>query len=205
MRELARIKKEREAEQAKLEEEKLRAEAASNANSVLRSNPLVNAAGTAPTIGDDATVKRKWYDETIFKNQAKEDTQTKKAAKRFINDTIRSDFHRFVFESVFVEKLLRVTMFVQKFPGQIHKIRLGLIAHTNNETRTHHNNSLISNIRFVSFRFTLRADVPATLTSIATRARVTLFVASQFHRRRRRRRQLSQLENLSLLDNLSKQ
>ncbi len=34
---------------------------------------------------------RRWYDDTIFKNQAKGE-QTNK--KRFINDTIRNDFHK---------------------------------------------------------------------------------------------------------------
>lgn len=36
-------------------------------------------------------VKRRWDDDVVFKNQARGEP---KAHKRFINDTIRSDFHR---------------------------------------------------------------------------------------------------------------
>jgi protein CWC15 len=36
-------------------------------------------------------VKRRWDDDVVFKNQTKHEPKT---AKRFVNDTIRSDFHR---------------------------------------------------------------------------------------------------------------
>ena len=36
-------------------------------------------------------VKRRWDDDVVFKNQARGEP---KVQKRFINDTIRSDFHR---------------------------------------------------------------------------------------------------------------
>jgi protein CWC15 len=36
-------------------------------------------------------VKRRWDDDVVFKNQARDEPQPK---KRFINDAIRSDFHR---------------------------------------------------------------------------------------------------------------
>lgn len=36
-------------------------------------------------------VKRRWDDDVVFKNQARGEP---KAQKRFINDTIRSDFHK---------------------------------------------------------------------------------------------------------------
>ena len=36
-------------------------------------------------------VKRRWDDDVVFKNQAR--TEPKKQ-KRFVNDTVRSDFHR---------------------------------------------------------------------------------------------------------------
>ena len=36
-------------------------------------------------------MKRRWDDDVVFKNQAKEE---KKVAKRFINDTVRNDFHK---------------------------------------------------------------------------------------------------------------
>jgi hypothetical protein len=50
---------------------------------LVRGNPLLN-----PT---SFTVKRRWDDDVIFKNQARGELKT---AKRFINDTIRNDFHR---------------------------------------------------------------------------------------------------------------
>uniref|UniRef100_A0A803LQA5 Uncharacterized protein n=1 Tax=Chenopodium quinoa TaxID=63459 RepID=A0A803LQA5_CHEQI len=53
---------------------------------LMRGNPLINV--NAPT---NFNVKRRWDDDVVFKNQARGET---KATKRFINDTIRSDFHR---------------------------------------------------------------------------------------------------------------
>jgi protein CWC15 len=38
-----------------------------------------------------SAVKRSWHEETVFKNQARSEPAAK---KRFINDTIRSDFHK---------------------------------------------------------------------------------------------------------------
>ena len=37
------------------------------------------------------SLKRRWNEETVFRNQAK---NIPKQKKRFINDTVRSDFHR---------------------------------------------------------------------------------------------------------------
>lgn len=36
-------------------------------------------------------IKRRWNDDVIFRNQARDEPERK---KRFINDTVRSDFHR---------------------------------------------------------------------------------------------------------------
>jgi len=44
------------------------------------------------------TVKRRWDDDVIFKNQAREPDNK----KRFINDTIRNDFHK-----KFLEKYIK--------------------------------------------------------------------------------------------------
>ncbi|KDP39321.1 hypothetical protein JCGZ_01078 [Jatropha curcas] len=63
----------RAAEELKVKEEQL-----------LRGNPLLNN----PT---SFSVKRRWDDDVVFKNQARGETKT---PKRFINDTIRNDFHR---------------------------------------------------------------------------------------------------------------
>lgn len=69
------------------EQEKLERDAREDSDAVLNSNPLMPG-----ELASDSTIKRKWYDETIFKNQARD--EPKKAAKRFVNDTIRSNFHR---------------------------------------------------------------------------------------------------------------
>ncbi|KAL2925546.1 Spliceosome-associated protein CWC15-like protein [Bienertia sinuspersici] len=54
---------------------------------LMRGNPLINNV-SGPT---NFNVKRRWDDDVVFKNQARGES---KAAKRFINDTIRNDFHR---------------------------------------------------------------------------------------------------------------
>ena len=83
--ELERIKAERAAAQAKKLEEERQAEEALATESALRGNPLMNLDGGS------ATIKRKWNDDVVFRNQAKGEPETK---KRFINDAVRSDFHR---------------------------------------------------------------------------------------------------------------
>ena len=89
MRELERIKKERAAEAAKKAQEASEEAAAEHDASVLQSNPLLD-----PTrLGGSSSfaVKRRWDDDVVFKNQSRE---PKKEGKRFINDTVRNDFHK---------------------------------------------------------------------------------------------------------------
>eukprot|EP00658_Telonema_sp_P-2_P036398 TRINITY_DN26345_c0_g1_i1.p2 TRINITY_DN26345_c0_g1~~TRINITY_DN26345_c0_g1_i1.p2 ORF type:complete len:224 (+),score=67.40 TRINITY_DN26345_c0_g1_i1:226-897(+) len=87
MRELEKIKKEREVEAAKkAHEEEVEAQKA-EADAVRLGNPLVGQ--DAPEAG---AIKRRWDDDVVFKNQARGEPELKK--KRFINDTIRNDFHR---------------------------------------------------------------------------------------------------------------
>jgi protein CWC15 len=50
------------------------------------SSSSTNSAGRAAS----AVVPRRWDDDVVFKNQANKDTKT----KRFVNDTVRNDFHR---------------------------------------------------------------------------------------------------------------
>lgn len=86
--ELERIRQERAEEAAVLkatkareEEEQLRAEVAAG-------NPLLEGKFSEHP---DFTLKRKWDDDVVFRNQAsKEPVQQ----RRFINDTIRNDFHK---------------------------------------------------------------------------------------------------------------
>lgn len=85
MRELEKIKKEREEERRRQEEERERMEAEKKDEEVKFGNPLL-AKGEG-----DFNVKKRWYEDVVFKNQAKDEPQKK---KRFINDTIRNDFHK---------------------------------------------------------------------------------------------------------------
>ncbi|KAD4386343.1 hypothetical protein E3N88_26512 [Mikania micrantha] len=83
MAELELIRKERAEEkrrQVKRREQELKLKEAET----IRGNPLLNNATSF-------NVKRRWDDDVVFKNQARGEI---KAPKRFINDTIRSDFHR---------------------------------------------------------------------------------------------------------------
>ena len=101
-RELEKIKNERAAAKAKKEAEEREAEEMMNRTSALQGNPLLNLdAGAANAKVTNiivwscslivAQVKRKWNDDVVFRNQAQSEPEAK---KRFINDTIRNDFHR---------------------------------------------------------------------------------------------------------------
>ena len=85
--ELAKIKAEREAAKQKQAEEEAKREESKLEEAALLGNPLL-AGGS-----DDMTgkLKRKWNDDVVFRNQAKGEPGVK---KRFINDTIRNDFHK---------------------------------------------------------------------------------------------------------------
>ena len=86
-RELARIKAERAAAQAKKEQEEQDREEERKKESALKGNPLVSLDGGA----ESSKVKRRWNDDVVFRNQARDEPEYK---KRFVNDTIRNDFHR---------------------------------------------------------------------------------------------------------------
>jgi len=83
LRELERIKKEREQEKLKAEATEREEAVRRRDEAMLTSNPLLNSG--------DYSIKRKWYDDVVFKNQARDEPETK---KRFINDTTRNDFAR---------------------------------------------------------------------------------------------------------------
>lgn len=84
MAELARIKKEREEEAKQKEKERLENEAAEKQNGMKEGNPLLQDAPSG-------RLKKKWHDDVVFKNQARDEPVLK---KRYINDTVRNDFHR---------------------------------------------------------------------------------------------------------------
>lgn len=98
MRELEKIKREREAERLARELK----EAESDPHVILAGNPLLSSSNntSATTTAAAFGVKRRWDDDVVFKNQARgiED----RPQKRFINDTTRSDFHR-----RFLDKFIR--------------------------------------------------------------------------------------------------
>lgn len=85
LRELEKIKKERAEQREKEEREKAAAEEEKREVDIARGNPLLNP--------DAFAVKRRWDDDVIFKNQARgQDEKGKK--KEFVNDLLRSDFHK---------------------------------------------------------------------------------------------------------------
>ncbi|KAG0473331.1 hypothetical protein HPP92_014719 [Vanilla planifolia] len=86
MAELERIKKERAEEKFRMERQKQEEDLKAKEAELMRGNPLINLNNSTTF-----NVKRRWDDDVVFKNQARGET---KPAKRFINDTIRSDFHR---------------------------------------------------------------------------------------------------------------
>eukprot|EP01039_Chlorochromonas_danica_P006508 gene6508-7177_t len=90
--ELERIRAERAQAQArKAAEEKALSEKLRH-DEALKANPLASFTTTTATGGgSDGKIKRRWNDDVIFRNQAKDEPDVK---KRFINDTVRSDFHR---------------------------------------------------------------------------------------------------------------
>jgi protein CWC15 len=85
-RELERIKAERAAAHERKEAEERLAEEAAQREGALKGNPLLNLDGSG-----SEKVKRRWNDDVVFRHQTRSEPETK---KRFINDTIRSDFHR---------------------------------------------------------------------------------------------------------------
>ncbi|KAI9139122.1 Pre-mRNA-splicing factor Cwf15/Cwc15 [Paraphysoderma sedebokerense] len=89
LKELEKIKKERTEEKERIEREKAELEEEQKAKEIAQGNPLLNVNTSAGVT--DFSVKRRWDDDVVFKNQARLD---EKPQKRFVNDTLRSDFHR---------------------------------------------------------------------------------------------------------------
>ncbi|XP_076843801.1 protein CWC15 homolog [Brachyhypopomus gauderio] len=93
--ELDKIKKERAEEQERKEREQKAEEERIRMENILSGNPLLNLAGQQPHPQNPTnfTVKRRWDDDVVFKNCAKGVYELRKE-KRFINDTLRSEFHK---------------------------------------------------------------------------------------------------------------
>ncbi|KIJ52563.1 hypothetical protein M422DRAFT_58698 [Sphaerobolus stellatus SS14] len=99
LRELEKIKRERAEEKMRQEQELSASEAAQREVEVATANPLLNlqaALGQTPggtsTTGS-FTVKRRWDDDLIFKNQAMNES---KQGGQFVNDLLRTEFHKYV-------------------------------------------------------------------------------------------------------------
>ena len=80
--ELAKIRAERAAAQAQKEAEQAAQEEEEQEEAALLGNPLLQ---------EPSNKRRRWNDDVVFRNQAKDEP---KAKKRFINDTVRNDFHK---------------------------------------------------------------------------------------------------------------
>uniref|UniRef100_A0A8C1H095 CWC15 spliceosome associated protein homolog n=1 Tax=Cyprinus carpio carpio TaxID=630221 RepID=A0A8C1H095_CYPCA len=101
--ELEKIKKERAEEQERKEREQKAEEERIRMENILSGNPLLNLAGQQQqqqqqqqlkTQSQNAfSVKRRWDDDVVFKNCAKGVDESRRE-KRFINDTLRSEFHK---------------------------------------------------------------------------------------------------------------
>ena len=87
MREYERIKREKEEEQQRREQARAEEQRKEREAALMQGNPL-----TSLKTSHAYSLKRKWHEETVFKNQARNDKKEDK--RRFINDTVRSDFHR---------------------------------------------------------------------------------------------------------------
>lgn len=85
--ELAKIRAEREAAKAKEQAEQEAEEQSRMEEAVLIGNPLLNSNDQEVS----GKMKRRWNEDVVFRNQAKGEPEQK---KRFINDTIRNDFHK---------------------------------------------------------------------------------------------------------------
>lgn len=95
--ELAKIKKERAAEEARKELEKSQEEERIRMENILSGNPLLNYTSQVPK--SDLKVKRRWDEDVVFKNCARSEPDKK---KEFINDSLRSEFHK-----KFMEKYIK--------------------------------------------------------------------------------------------------
>ena len=86
--ELAKIRAERATVKRKKEEEEAAQNEEQLEEAALLGNPLLAATNNN---GNSGRLKRRWNEDVVFRNQAKGEPEVK---KRFINDTVRNDFHK---------------------------------------------------------------------------------------------------------------
>jgi len=100
LRELEKIKRERAEEKARQERELSASETQAREAEIALGNPLLNlsaALGQQPTskgtgVAGTFTVKKRWDDDLIFKNQGMDAEDKPKG--QFVNDLLRTEFHR---------------------------------------------------------------------------------------------------------------
>ncbi|KAH9811624.1 Pre-mRNA-splicing factor Cwf15/Cwc15 [Melampsora americana] len=104
LKELEKIKRERAEEKERLEQERAATDAVDKETLAAMGNPLLNLkaalnvnGNTSPTnsVSTSTTsfsVKKRWDDDVIFKNQARDVNE--KPKKEFVNDLLRTEFHR---------------------------------------------------------------------------------------------------------------
>lgn len=95
--ELNKIKKERVVETEQKEAVRAKEEERIRMENILSGNPLINYSA-APR--GEMKIKRRWDDDVVFKNCAR--SELDKKAPSFINDSLRSDFHK-----KFMEKYIK--------------------------------------------------------------------------------------------------
>jgi protein CWC15 len=88
--ELAKIRAEREAQQQKQEAKAAAEELVAAQHAAVLGNPLLHSEASVSAAGT-GRLKRRWNDDVVFRNQAANEP---KPQKRFINDTVRNDFHK---------------------------------------------------------------------------------------------------------------
>jgi len=98
--ELNKIKRERAQESAKKEQDQKQEEERIRLENILSGNPLLNYSAGAKAGGSNLKVKRRWDDDVVFKNCARSEPDKKGSA--FVNDSLRSEFHR-----KFMEKYIK--------------------------------------------------------------------------------------------------
>ncbi|GAM87236.1 hypothetical protein ANO11243_052580 [Dothideomycetidae sp. 11243] len=87
--ELAKVKRERAEQAAKIAAEQQARDEDARERDIALGNPLLRPAA------EEYGVKRRWDDDVVFKNQARGESEKDKArGKEFVNDLLRSDFHR---------------------------------------------------------------------------------------------------------------
>lgn len=96
--ELTKIKRERAQDHAKKEMEKKQEDEKIRMENILSGNPLLNYSSGVKSA--DLKVKRRWDNDVVFKNCAR--SEPEKKGSNFINDSLRSEFHK-----KFMEKYIK--------------------------------------------------------------------------------------------------